>query len=204
VSAAELRSDKCVFYTSQTRASLKDEQVEFFDEVTEPGSGFKCIDVRNRYDFKTPLNAAIADSDPERRFIIQLLEPKNLPHYGAWIKSTATRFYEIEYAWKKGEHTKRRKFSPDFFVKAGDLVLVVEIKGNEELAEISEENRKKNEYALAHFRRVNEHLKEKEIPIRYKFNFLTPTNFGTYFQSLRDGHIADYRSELDVKLLEEI
>ena len=204
VSAAELRSDKCIFCTNQTRASLQDEQVEFFDDVIEPGSGFKRIDVRNRYDFKTPLNVAIADSDPERRFIRDLLEPKNLPCYDAWIKSTATRFYEIEYAWKKGEHTKRSKFSPDFFVKTGDLMLVVEIKGDEELAEIAEENRKKNEYALAHFRRINEHLKDKKSPIRYKFNFLTPTNFGTYFQSLRDRRIADYRSELDVRLLEEI
>ena len=183
---------------------LEDEQVEFFDEVTEPGSGFKCVDVRNRYDFKTPLNAAIADSDPERRFIRDLLEPRNLSHYDAWIKSTAARYYEIEYAWKKGEHPKRSKFSPDFFIKAGNLILIVEIKGNEELIENSEENRKKNEYALAHFRRINEHLKEEGSPIRYKFNFLTPTNFGTYFQSLRDGRIADYRSELDVKLSEEV
>lgn len=203
VSAAELRNDKCFFYTSETRATLKDEQVEFFDEISELGSGFKCILVPNRYDFKTPLNAVIADSDPERRFIIQMLEPKNLSHYDCWIKSTAARFYEIEYAWKKGEHTKRSKFSPDFFIKAGDLILVVEVKGNEELAEPSEENRKKNEYAIAHFNRINEHLEEIDSPIRYKFNFLTPNNFGTFFQYLREGHIADYRSELDVKLLED-
>ena len=204
VSAAELRSDKCYFYTSLTRASLIDEQVEFFVEVTEPGSGFKCILVPNSYDFKTPLNAVIADSDPERRFIRELLELKNLPHYDAWIKSTAVRFYEIEYAWKKGEHTKRSKFSPDFFIKAGDLFLVAEIKGNEELAEPSEENRKKNEYALAHFRRINEFLQDQGSPIRYKFSFITPNNFSAYFQYLREGHIAEYVSELDVKLLEEV
>ena len=27
--------------------------------------------------------------------------------YDAWIKPTAVRFYEIDYAWKKGEHPKR-------------------------------------------------------------------------------------------------
>ena len=83
-------------------------------------------------------------------------------------------------------------------------MLVVEVKGNEELAEPSEENRKKNEYAIAHFKRINEHLDQIGSPIRYKFNFLTPNNFSTFFQSLREGHIADYRSELDVKLLEDI
>lgn len=204
VSAAELRRDKFTFFTDQTRASLKDAQVDFFDEVAEPGSGFKCIPVDNHHDFKTPLNAAIADSDPERRFIRALLEPANLPCYDAWIKSTAIRFYEIDYAWKKGEHPKRGKFSPDFFIKAGDRILVLEIKGNEELREPAEENRKKNEYAVAHFERVNDHLKQAGSPIRYTFTFLTPNNFGAYFQYLRGGRIADYRSELDVKLAEEV
>ncbi len=204
VSAAELRRDKTIFFTDQTRASLKDEQIEFFDEVAEPGSGYKCFPVTNRHDFKTPLDATIADSENERRFIKALLDPQNLRHYDKWIKSTATRFYEIDYAWKKGEHPKRGKFSPDFFINAGNLILVVEIKGDEELKEPSEENRKKNEYAVAHFERVNQHLEQEGSPIQYKFNFLTPTNFNTYFQYLREGRIADYRSELDVKLSEEV
>ena len=69
---------------------------------------------------------------------------------------------------------KRGKFNPDFFIKAGNLILVVETKGNEELRESSEENRKKNEYAVAHFDRVNEHLAQESSTTRYKFNFLTP------------------------------
>ena len=158
----------------------------------------------NRHDFKTPLNAAIADSDPERRFIKALLEAANLSHLEAWLKSTAMRFYEIEYAWKKGEHPKRGKFNPDFFIKAGNLILVVEIKHDDELRDPSEENRKKNEYAVAHFDRVNQHLKDDSSPIRYKSNFLTQKNIGTYFQYLREGRIADYRSELDVKLAEDV
>jgi len=80
----------------------------------------------------------------------------------------------------------------------------VEIKHNDELGEPSEENRKKNEYAVAHFDRVNQHLKDDGNSIRYKFNFPTLKNIGTYFQYLREGRIADYRSELDVKLAEEV
>jgi type III restriction enzyme len=122
----------------------------------------------------------------------------------AWIKSTATRFYEIEYAWKKGEHAKRGKLSPDFFIKAGNLILVVEIKHDDELREPSEENRKKNEYAIAHCDRVNKHLEDAGSLIRYKFNFLTPKDIDTYFQLLREGRIVAFRSELDVKLAEEV
>ena len=204
VGAAELRNTKTIFYTAQTRAGLVDEQIEFFDEVSEAGSGFKCILVSNRYDFKTPLNAVIADSENERRFINMLLQPENVTCYDAWLKSTSTRFYEIDYAWKKGEHPKRGKFNPDFFIKAGDFMLVIEIKGDEELHEPSEENRKKNEYAKAHFQRINEHLEQEASPVRYKFNFLTERNFNQFFQALRDGNIVAFRSELDVKFSEEV
>jgi type III restriction enzyme len=202
VSAAELRSTKTFFYTDQTRATLIDEQVEFFDEAAEAGSGFKTISVTNRKDFKTPLNATIPDSDNEQRFFKMLLQPQNVACYDSWIKSTATRFYEIDYAWKKGEHPKRGKFNPDVFIKAGNLIIVVEIKGDEELREPSEENKKKNEYALAHFERVNENLKKQGSPIRYKFTFLSERSFNIFFQSLREGKIRSFKSELDVRLAE--
>jgi len=202
VSAAELRNNKIFFFTDRTRDSLKDEQIEFFDKATEPGSVFRCVKVDNRYDFRTPVNAVVADSDPERRFINGLLAPENLAHYDAWLKSTATGFYEIDFYWKKGEHPRPGKFSPDFFIKAGDLILVVEVKDDAEKREPSEENRKKNEYALAHFDRLNVRMTELGSPTRYKFNFLTPENFGRYFQYLRNGQIEDYESELDVKLAE--
>jgi len=202
VSAAELRNNKTIFYTDQTRNSLIDEQIEFFDEVTEPGSGFKCIPVDNRHDFKTPLNAIIADSENERRFVYTLLQPGNVTCYDAWIKSTSTRFYEIDYAWKKGNCPKRGKFNPDILIKVGGLIVVVEIKGDEELREPSEENLKKNEYAIAHFQRVNEHLEEEGSTIRYKLTFLSECSFNKFFQSLREGTVANFRSELDVKLVE--
>jgi type III restriction enzyme len=199
-SVAELRATKTFFYTGQTNVHLVEEQVESFDKVTEPGSGYKVIRIPNHHDFKTPLSAAIAESENERRFINTLVQPENVACYDAWIKSTATRFYEIDYAWKKGEHPKRGKFSPDFFIKAGDLVLVIEVKGEEELREPAEENRKKNEYALAHFRRINNYLHKKGIATRYKFGFLTERSFNRFFQSLREGKIENFRSELDVVL----
>ncbi|MCL2046448.1 MAG: DEAD/DEAH box helicase family protein [Oscillospiraceae bacterium] len=203
VSAAELHSSKFIFYTDHTRDSLADEQVEFFDEVIEPGSGYRHIPITNRYDFKTPLNLIIADSENERRFIRSLLEPANVACYDMWLKSTATGFYEIDYAWKKGEHPKRGKFSPDFFIKAGDLIIVVEIKGNEELHEPSEENKKKNEYAVAHFDIVNDQLKANGLMLKYVFTFLPEQNINSFFQSLREGNITNFRSELDVKLADE-
>lgn len=204
VSAGELKRDKTIFVTDQTRPSLKGEQIEFFDEISESGSGFKCIPILNRNDFKSPLNAVIADSENEKRFIKLLLEPNNLRYYDAWIKSTAMRFYEIDYAWKKGEHPKRGKFSPDIFIKTGRLVLVVEIKGDEEIKDPSEENIKKNEYTISHFKKLNKYLDDNKIRYRYKFNFLTQIDFNKYFQYLRECRIKEFHSELDVKLSENI
>lgn len=206
ISASELRRDKFYYYTSGTRATLDEQQFEFFDEATDQGSGFRVIEVRNPYDFKTPLGAVIADSLPERRFIDQLREPDNLKYIDGWIKSTATRFYEIEFLWRRtreGEHTKRGRFSPDFFIKSGDLILVVEIKEDDEIKEPSEENYKKNEFALAHFKQVNQELENRGVTTRYKFNFLTPRNIGTYFQYLRRGDIMSFASDLDARLTEE-
>jgi len=200
VSALDLRNANTVYYTDQTRRTLNDQQMEFFDEVIEPGSGFKCVEVKNRNDFKTALNLAIADHENERRFINMLLQSQNVMHYDGWIKSTSIRFYEIEYAWKKGEHPKRGRFSPDFFIKAQNLILVIEIKGDEEVVDPAEENRKKNEYALAHFERVNARLKKSGRSDRYKFSFLTERSFNQFFQSLREGTVLDFRSELDVRL----
>lgn len=202
VSAADLRRDRTLFFTAETRASLRDEQREFFDEVADPGALYRRIEVTNAHDFKTPCNAVIADAKPERLFISQLIASTNIHSMDAWLKSTPIRFYEIDYAWKKGEHPKRGKFSPDFFIQVGHLISVVEIKGDEELRDPSEENRKKAEYATAHFARLNQQLEERGAATRYCFNFLTPKNFGTYFQYLRDGNLPSYRSELDVSLAE--
>jgi type III restriction enzyme len=203
VSSAELRNAKTLFFTDQTRDTLVDEQLEFFDEASESGSGYKIVSIQNRHDFKTPLNTVIADSENERKFIKILLQPEHTKCYDAWLKSTATRFYEIDYAWKKGEHPKRGKFNPDIFIKIDNLILVIEIKGDEELREPSEENKKKNEHALAHFTRVNDNLKKEGSPIRYKFIFLSPQSYNIFFQTLREGKIEAFKSELDVKLAVE-
>lgn len=204
VSAGELRRQKTYFYTDKSRDAIRSEQLEFFDEATEMASGYRCYHVDNAKDLKTPLNAVIADSENERKFIREMLDPQNLKHYLMWIKSTPTRFYEIDYTWRKGTHPKYGKFSPDFFICVNEqLVVVVEIKDDIEINEPEEENRAKNRYAIEHFRRINEQLEKLGSALRYQFNFLTPVDFNVFFQKLRSGNISGFKSALDVKLLEE-
>lgn len=132
------------------------------------------VAIGNAADLKTPTNLVIADATPERKFIRELTSRNNAQKLDSWIKNTHFGFYAIEYAWKKGEHPKRGDFSPDFFIKQGDLIYVVEIKGDEEIAEPAVENVKKHEFARQHFERLNEWLKGDGIATRYQFNMLTP------------------------------
>lgn len=203
-SAAELRrGSKTVFFADGCRETLPDEQQEFFDEVADQFgelTGARFL-IENPADFKSPVNLAIADATPERRFIGMLVDRKNAKQVDAWLKNAAMNFYALEYAWKKGEHPKRGEFSPDFFIKKGEKIFVIEIKDDTEIADPSPENVKKHEYARAHFDRLNDWLEKEKLSVRYQFNMLAPRDFSAFFQKLREGNLSDFRSLLDVEIM---
>lgn len=200
-SAAELRrGSKTVFFVPGCENTLVDEQKEFFDEVKDPDGDFRAgrEQITKSADFKTPANLVIADATPERKFVRQLTARENAQKLDAWLKNTSVGFYWIEYAWKKGNKPKRGEFSPDFFIKQGAQIYVVEIKGNEEIAEPSADNIKKHEYASDHYNRLNQWLQNEKISVHYQFNMITPRSYSVFFQKLRDGDLVGFRSELDV------
>jgi type III restriction enzyme len=200
-SAAELRrGTKTVFYAPGCAATLADEQREFFREVEDPDGDFLAgrQQIGNSSDFRTPANLVIADARPECTFVRMLCERDNAKVVDAWLKNTPVGFYAIEFAWKKGEHPKRGEFSPDFFIKQGDRVFVVEIKGDEEISDPTPENVKKHEFAAAHFQRLNEWLQKDGNVAWYQFNMLTPRDYGKFFTKLRERDLMGFRSELDI------
>jgi type III restriction enzyme len=202
-SAAELRrGSKTVFYVPGCESTLVDEQREFFREVQDPDGDFRSgrEEVRKTADFKSPVNLAIADGNPERKFMRLLVNRDNSQKLDAWLKNTAIGFYWIEYAWKKGNTAKRGEFSPDFFIKQGDQIFALEVKGDEEIADPSADNVKKHEYATVHFSQLNKWLKNAGISTRYHFNMISPKNFDAFFQKLRDGDAIGFRSDLDVAM----
>ncbi len=203
-SAAELRrGSKTIFYSDDCLATLADEQQEFFTEVTDPDGDFagSRAEIDNPADFKTPMNLAIADATPERKFMRELTYRKSNQHLDAWLKNAAMSFYSLEYAWKKGEHPKRGEFSPDFFIKKGERVYVAEIKDDGEINDPSPENVKKHEYARAHFDRLNSWLEKEGLGVRYQFNMLAPRDFNAFFQKMREGSLTGYRSVLDAAMI---
>lgn len=205
-SAAELRrGTKRVFYPPGCEATLEDEQREFFRELQDQDGDFANgrEPVANAADFKTPANLVIADATPERKFVRELCNRDYAAKVDAWLKNTPVGFYSIEYAWKKGEHPKRGEFSPDFFIKQGDWVFVVEIKDGSEIADPSAENVKKHKFASAHFERLNKWLEEQQLPTRYQFNMISPQDYGKFFTELRKGNLVGFRSSLDCAMKKE-
>lgn len=186
----------------RTRTTLLDEEVEFFKEIEEDDADFTGarVPIGNSHGFRTPLNPVIAEVSNERKFIRSLCDRQNAQVLDAWIKNAPQKFYWVEYAWEKREHPKRGEFSPDFFVMMDDMIYVVEIKDDGEITEPSLENQKKYEYAIAHFERLNEGLEKEGAPKRYQFNFLSPKNYGVFFQKLRNKDLKGFSSEIDVAL----
>lgn len=202
-SGSSLRKDKFIYYTNETVRSLPTEELEFFDEVLDPTNRYGSILVANSFDFRAPLNFVIADSNPELKFIGELVKPENAKCFDGWIKSTSQGLYAIEYVWRKGEHPRNSSFNPDFFIQTTDRILVVEIKGDEQVKDPDAENIGKYRAAKEHFKVINNKLKYDNDDRLYKFTFLTPASYGPFFDAIRSGDpdsIDKFSSELDIAL----
>jgi len=192
-----LRSDSTIFWDDYSMILGEAADIKLLKELEEDESlpRSALIKVENKYNFKTPLNVALASYGPERRFIRGLTAEQAAQAIDTWIKSLDVGFYSIIYSWRKGEHPKQGSFNPDFFIKAGKDIIVVEIKMDND---VSEENKAKLRYAREHFARVNGLQKEQ----RYYFKFLSPGSYDLFFKVLREKTYKDFRSELEAKIEE--
>lgn len=205
-SAAELRNGKrTIFYRPSCADYLLLEQKDFFKTLSDRDGEFRgqTEQVDNDYHFKVPTNLVIANHDPERRFVRDLLKSENADQIDSWIKNPDKGFYQIEYSWSK-EHNRRSirgMFSPDFLIKlTNELICVVEIKDDSEIKDPSKENVAKYRQAMEHFDTLNKWLEKDNITTRYHFNMLTPQDYGNFFSYLLRGDIKSYSSTLDVAL----
>jgi type III restriction enzyme len=201
--------------------------VESKDEIIRP---FVKGDTRPPYvvntsKLKSPQNIVLVSHSPEKEFVFQLID--NSDYLDSWIKSPDKNFYSIQYEyWKGGKDRVRRSFNPDFFIRIDlddyisklesegkdehleelkelqnegveILIKVVEIKSDEEQDEATPA---KEEYAKAHFERVNKKL--SRLPLAdidaqyradakqyYRFNLLTPHQYHGWITDLIKGKL---------------
>lgn len=202
VSAGSLKKEKVIFWTSDTDKYLTLEEKEFFSEIEDTTNAYRQYEIKNKYNFKTPQSFVIADSDPEKEFLKRLTETYN-KYISGWIKSNSSGFYGIEYSWKKGEHTQRGVFNPDFFIKYKNRIIVVEIKGDEQILNPEVENIAKYKAAHEHFDCINQKLKHDKINLRYKFTMITPKSYEIFFSSFNSDNLENvdgFISQLDAAI----
>ena len=84
---------------------------------------------------------------------------------------------------------------PDFFIKLAGAaeVLVVEIKSE---GDDSNRNRAKYRDGQKHFESLNERLVEHGHAWRYHFYFLSPEDYTSFMQQVRDGSYLGWHSSL--------
>jgi len=194
-----------VFFDSESLEKSNEEDKlilqELIDDENLPRLAIKKIE--NKFNFKTPLNVVFTASEPERKFVEKLISKSN--YIDSWIKSKDTGFYSIEYSWRKGEHPKQSKFNPDFFLKVGNKIIVIEIKDDELINRIkrdenlAKEMKAKYNYALEHFNKINT-IQDKGNKQDYYFSFLTPKDFDSFFSMLTKKPFVGFQSNLDSEL----
>lgn len=203
---SSFRIDSMLFYTDQYKNEMpSDEQKSIIETFVEddnfPRKAYTKI---NHHDFKTPQNMVIATADPEYKFLKQyLLKNENAQKIKAWVKSRDIGFYSIEYSYKINSHTKVGSFNPDFIIKldkVDDIYLFLEIKDD---GDNSLENKGKHRAAKEHFNLLNQKLSDKGINEKYIFHFLSPSDYETFFQYLREDKLDKFVSGLD-NLLDEL
>lgn len=213
VSALSLRHNATIFFTSEYKSEIVLEDTltnfeEVLEDTTLPRQALH--DVKNLYDFKTPVDLVFVSHEPERKFVEHLLKQENAEHIAAWIKSTNQNFYSVAYSLTTiaGRHTTQHVFNPDFFIRLVgedniEYIIVIETKAD---SDDSDENKAKYRYAIEHFRELNQQLKEKAVNQVYILHFISPANYPDFFEYLRDGRLIQgkFKSELEVLLAREI
>lgn len=151
--------------------------------------------------FKTPNGILVSGSEPEKKFIERLLLDSK--YFDGFIKSPDKGFYSFPYSYKPETqaktHVKQENFNPDFFIKLSNKneVLVIEIKKDDD---DNNKNRAKKRDGQNHFKELNKRLKEEEKDWIYHFYFLSPSDYPTFFQAIKDGNYQGWKSNLMITL----
>lgn len=192
-----IKHGSTVFYSDEYEKECTPDQIDIIKDIIEdeslPRSASREV---NHYCLKSPVSVVLTKQDPERKFVEAMVNAKVAENTDAWIKSRDQSFYSIEYSWRKGEHPTQGHFNPDFFLKFGDNIVVVEIKADED---DSDENKAKLKWGKEHFAILNEELKKNKIKQKYFFHFLSPKSYFEFTEYVLDGRLfkGEFRSSLE-------
>jgi len=170
IAVGAIKHGSTVFYTEDFKDECSNGMVDVLQDIIDdeslPRSASKEV---NPYCFKTPVNVVLTKQEPERKFVEAIVSSKVCEKVAAWIKSRDMGFYSVEYSWRKGEHSTQGNFNPDFFLKFGENIVVIEIKMD---GDDSDENKAKyrwcdNRIFDKKFRSKLEDLLDSDYGVKY-------------------------------------
>lgn len=194
---SSLKNGVVIFYSNEYEKEIPSEEIDILEQfkLDFPGKLFKQ---KNIFDFKTPLSLVFTTREPEQKFVELLTKPTLAKKIDAWVKSRDVGFYKITYILKRG--TNPKEFNPDFFIKVGDNIAVIETKMNNDLCR---ENYSKMIDSKKHFSLLNTELQKRGINTRYSFNILSPSSYPDFENKLMDGsYFKGFNSEIEILLQE--
>jgi type III restriction enzyme len=199
---AGLTSKTALFYDSKSDSLGKPDDAVALKKAQEMEQGDVPVhlhEIDNTYLFKSPVNIVLSDHTPEREFVRRLFRQASADALQSWVKAPDSGFYTIDYSYQgRSGGTKRSRFNPDFFLLLKDgNVVVVETKANDD---DSPQNIGKLRWAQSHFETVNKMLEEAGEDRRYSFHFLSPQDYGLFFQHLQGGTLDQFTSTLQAQL----
>ncbi len=137
----------------------------------------QIIDDLEDKQYRSPLDITLLSHVPEREFVENLVR-KYSKYIDMWVKSKDKGFYSVPYIHRPGTHSLQKDFNPDFFIKKGNKIIVVEIKCDDDS---TVKNKDKLEGALIYFKKLNEKLGGTSI---YEFHFLQPSDYTNFFDKV--------------------
>ncbi len=177
--------------TSKTNLKkMKKEEFEVIEKIMKEIKEIKQTNLVNEnyvfakiYDnldddtYRSPLDVTLLNHGPEREFVEMFIR-QYTKHVDAWFKSKDNGFYSIPYIHRPGTHSLQKDFNPDFFIKKGNRIIVVEIKSEDDS---TVKNKDKLEGAIAYFDVLNKKLGGKTV---YEFHFLQPSDYTNFFEKV--------------------
>lgn len=211
-----LKNEGMLFYDDESATWFAGDQKALFEDITEKSEHFDQVaeelkkygvdPIDHQYlknnilkmdsgRFKTPLSVVYVSHAPEREFSKLLFTFSEF--LDSFIKNSDKGFYSFPYSFKPETkartHVRRENFNPDFFLKKGDDIVVVEIKKD---GDDSKKNAAKLRDGVKHFDALNAALAERGSGLRYYFKFLSPKDYPAFFTALREGTYRKWQSGL--------
>ncbi len=140
MSEASFKKNGGLVIPKQNLSTITEDDIEIITKVKEENDATlqttltdqtyfraRILDHIDINEYRSPWNMTLVSFDPERRFCEQLVQ-KYSRYIDSWVKSPDVGFYEIPYIHRPGTHSLQKDFNPDFLIKKGNKIIVVETK----------------------------------------------------------------------------